>query len=155
MNPEARWYTRLVAAGAVESCLTVGARIDDDPTIIVEGMKLEGRLVETARRLAAILAGLGVAGPLALNASLHDLEQVQVSTPRRMSRPLAVPGLDLGTVVAPVPRAVTPQLLRPILNAIWLASGFEDGSPSFQREIWEGEEARSLYEPVTIGVRAW
>jgi hypothetical protein len=133
----------------------VGARIDDDPTIIVEGFALEGRLMETARRFAKIFAQIGQDGPLAISVSLLGLEGVQLTMPRWGSRPLRVPGLFLGNVTAASSAAMTPQQFRPIFDALWLGCGFDEGSTSFQDGVWQGDGSRQAYEPVAIVGRAW
>ena len=154
-NPEARWYTRLLHPGVLESSVMVGARIDDDTTILVEGRPLEGRMVETATRLATIAAEIGLDGPLLLTASLHGLEDVQISNGRNVSRPLRIPSLFLGTIALPSTAGVTAVALRRLLDAFWLGFGFDEGSPSFQAGVWAGETAERIYEPATIAGRAW
>ena len=154
-NPEARWYTRLVRPGVLETAIMVGARIDDDPTIIVEGRPLEGRMVEATVRMAAVAAEIGLVGPLLVGASLHGLEDVQLTNGRQASRPLRIPSLYLGTVALPSSEAVSGQALRKLFDALWLGFGFDDGSPSFSGEGWEGDTASTFYAPKTIGERAW
>ena len=154
-NPEARWYTRLIRPGVLETAIMIGARIDDDRTIMVEGFPLEGRMVEISRRFTQVFDQIGLSGPVAINASLLGLEDVQFSTSRWASRPMKIPGLFLGNVGAASSTGVTPQLLRPLMDAFWLGSGFEDGSSSFQNGGWAGDDANVLYEPTTIGGRAW
>jgi len=151
LNPEARWYTRLVDPGCLEAAFTVGARIQDDPDIVVDGRRLEGTIVETARRLAALLKELGASGPVSVQASVHDLQDVKISGPRTTSRMLCIPGLELGMVDLPSLEAVQPDALRRMLDALWLASGFEDGASGFSGKNWPGDESGSLYEPIYIG----
>lgn len=154
-NPEARWYTRLVAPGIIEAVVMIGARIDDDPTIAIEGFPLEGRVVELARRFAKIFAAIGQDGPLAISASLHGLEQVQLIMTRWSSRPLQMQNLFLGTASAASAAGVTPEVLRPMLDMLWLGCGFEEGSISFQSGTWHGDVIERGYEPVAVGGRAW
>jgi len=151
LNPEARWYTRLVERGCFEAVITVGVRIHDDPDIVVDGRRLEGTIVETARQLAALLKELGASSPVSLQISLHDLQDVKISGAHTTSRMLRIPGLELGMVDLPSPDAVQPGALRPMLDALWLASGFEDGATGFNGEIWMGDESGVLYEPIYIG----
>ena len=154
-NPEARWFTRLIRPGVIETAIMIAARIDDDTTILVEGCPLESRIVEAARRSASILKQVGLDGPLAIAASLQGLEDVQLSAPRKTSRPLRIPSMHLGQVGALSPAAVTPALLRPLLDAFWLGAGFDEGTPSFENAEWKGEAGGALYEPVTVAGRAW
>lgn len=154
-NPEARWYTRLVRPGVLETAIMVGARVDDDRTILVEGRPLEGRIVESVRRMAAIAAQIGLGGPMLVAASLHGLKDVQMSNGRNASRLLQVPSLALGTVALPSVEAISGLALRGLFDTMWLGCGFDDGSPSFGGEGWDGEIALRLYAPETIGGRAW
>ncbi|CAN5500142.1 hypothetical protein BH10PSE12_BH10PSE12_08240 [soil metagenome] len=155
LNPEARWYSRLVHPGVLETCIMVGTRIDDDRTILVEGRPLEGRIVETAIRLATIAAEIGLDGPMLLSAGLDGLEDVQMSNGRNASRPLRIESLFLGTIALPSSAAVTANALRKLFDALWLGCGFDEGSPTFQTATWEGEVAERLYAPATIGGRVW
>lgn len=154
-NPEARWYTRLVRPGVLETAIMIGARIDDDRTILVEGRPLEGRIVEATARMATIAAEIGLDGPFLVAASLHGLEDVQMSNGRQASRPLQLPSLYLGSVALPSAEAVSGIALRRVFDALWLGCGFDDGSPSFRGEGWDGDTAAKLYAPATIGGRAW
>lgn len=155
LNPESRWYARLVRPGVLECSIMVGARIDNDQTIIVEGLPLEGRIVELAGKFATMLCELGLEGPVAVAGMLLELEDAQIMDTRRASRPLKVPALHLGLVDLTSLAAVTSGALRPLLDALWLGAGFEDGSPSFQTASWAGETDVRRYEPVAIGGRAW
>lgn len=154
-NPEARWYTRLVRPGVLETAIMVGARIDDDRTILVEGRPLEGRIAEATTRMAAVAAEIDLGGPLLVAASLQGLEDIQISNGRQASRPLRIPSLYLGTVALPSGEAVSGHALRNLFDALWLGCGFDDGSPSFSGLGWEGDTASKLYAPETIGGRAW
>lgn len=155
LNPESRWYTRLIRPGILETAIMIGARIADDRTILVDGFPLEGRLVEDARRFARIFASIGLSGPVAINASLLGLEDVQISTSRWISRPMKIPALFLGNIGATSLAGVTPHLLRPMMDSFWLGFGFEEGSSSFQGDGWAGDGGSALYDPATIGGRAW
>jgi hypothetical protein len=154
-NPEARWYTRLVRPGVLETSIMVGARIDDDRTIIVEGRPLEGRIVETAQRLALLADEIGLSGPLVISVSLLGLEDVQITTSQRASRALKIPSLFLGNLAVSGAVGITAKAFRPLFDGLWLGAGFDDGSPSFATESWEGEIAAHHYAPVVVAGRAW
>jgi hypothetical protein len=155
-NPEARWYTRLVRPGILEMVIMVGARIDDDPTIMVEGFPLEARIIETARCFAKIFAQIGQDGPLAISVSLLGLENVQLTMPRWVSRPLRMPSLFLGDITAASSAAVTPQQFRPLFDALWLGCGFDEGSTSIRtasgKVMAQNEPSNRLRLPAGLGV---
>lgn len=154
-NPEARWYTRLVRPGVLDASIAVGARIDDDPTILVEAGPLEARVVETAERLAEIAAAIGLDGPLVIRAALHGVEDMQMMGGRKASRRLRVPAIALGMISVPSVSAVTVRALRPLLDALWLGSGFEDGSPSFVENISDADRKKALPAPIVVVFREW
>jgi len=152
-NPESRWFTRLIRPGVVETAIMIGARIDDDRTILVDGYPLESRIAEVVLRSTEVLKLIGLDGPLVIAASLMALEDVQLATPRRVSRPLRILSLFLGQVEASSAAGVTPGILRPLFDAFWLSGGFDEGTPSFENGEWQGDAGGPLYEPVTFGGR--
>ncbi|RUN76488.1 hypothetical protein EJC47_10980 [Sphingomonas sp. TF3] len=89
-----------------------------------------------------------------MEASLNGTEGVQLAAPRWLSRPLRLPGLPLGTVVLDAGRT-DPHVLRPLFDAAWLGSGFEDGTPSFAGQAWKGDTTPALYEPLVVRGSIW
>lgn len=154
-NPESRWYVRLMRPGVLEGSFMVGARIDDDRTILVEGHPLEGRIVDALRRFSAIATEIGLDGPGAIAASLHGLEDVQLCSKSRASRPLQLPGISLGTATVPAISKATPEALRRLFDSLWLGCGFVDGSPSFVDGSWDGDASPRDYAPAVIDGRSW
>lgn len=55
---------------------TIGARINDDPQIVVQGADLERIFVNGVDRVANLAARLGLQGPAALTAALEGIEGV-------------------------------------------------------------------------------
>jgi hypothetical protein len=145
-NPEGRWLTRLVRPGVLEHCFTAGTRIDDDAVILVDGRRLEARLVSEATRLRTIAdqLGLGVEGWLAIEAG--GVENLEIAQSRPGGRPIRKPSLAFDplswdeTVEAA-------EVLKPALDRLWLASGWRDGSPSFVGGRWQGAGSL-LYDPL-------
>jgi hypothetical protein len=154
-NGESRWYTRFVQPGIVETSILLGEIVDDDPTAVIEGRAIEGRIVETIRRLAALFAEVGQHGSASLSVAFHQLEDVQVSTSRWTSRPLGWGMPMVWFVDLPSLAGFMPLQLKALFNSIWLAVGFEDGSTSFNDSEWTGDTSRALYEPATIIRRDW
>jgi hypothetical protein len=154
-NPEARWYVRLMKPGILEAIIMVGARIDDDRTIIVDGLPLEGRIVELTSRLSQVAVELGLDGVMLASAELQGLEDVQLFNGRNASRQLRVPNLHLGSVTLASADAVSGAALRLMLDNLWLGCGFDDGSPSFLTPDWQGEKDARQYAPATVGGRSW
>ncbi|NKK01226.1 hypothetical protein GFL63_20960 [Rhizobium leguminosarum bv. viciae] len=154
-NPEARWYTRLLQFGALDASMTIGMRIDDDPTIVVDAGPIEARIVETAVRLGKIAAGIGLDGPLVINATLQNVQDVQIMARQRASRPLGAPFVSLGSVVLSDVSEITVDGLRPLLEAVWRAAGSDKGSPLFIDGTSAEEQEGLLASPVVISGREW
>ncbi|WP_312809050.1 hypothetical protein [Agrobacterium cavarae] len=150
-NPEGRWYIRILRSGALEAAVTIGERIDDDPDIVVDIAPLEGRIVELAERMGDVARAIGLDGPLVIHAALEDTEDVKLFGQHRASRPLRQPNIELGLEVIPSVSAITTENLRPVLDALWLAAGFADGSPLFADGLSETERRRQLATPEAVG----
>lgn len=153
-NPEARWYTRLTRPGVFDASITIGAKIGDDSTILVELESLGARLVEIAVRLGKIVAALGLDGPLLLSAAVLGLDDVQMMSGHRASRPLRIPGLSLGEVTFSSASAITVSALRSTLDRLWLGSGFAEGL-TFSEHISESDLLRILPPPIVATDRGW
>lgn len=154
-NPEARWYMRVLRNGAIDAATMVGARIDDDRDILVELAPLEARIVEMAERMAMIAQSIGVDSPLVVHASLEGLDDVRLLAQQKASRPLRMPLIDLGSIAFSSASAITIPGLRPILDNIWLAGGFSNGSPLFEKEMSDVDRRDLLTAPEVITGRAW
>lgn len=137
-NPETSWRMRLVRPGYLEYEANIGARIDDDPEIGVDGRGLEGLIVRTAERIARIAIDLGLGGGGLLFIGFDGVEDVHLTRARPGGRRFGRPDLNL-------PVAAVAELDRPIAEAVheqldimWQAAGWPDGSPSFGQGAWAG-----------------
>jgi hypothetical protein len=136
-NPETSWYGRLIQPGVVEWEVNFGERIDNDPTIVVKGKRLEALIVNTVDRSLELAAGLGLAGPSLVGVVLYGLEDVELSGPyktRRLAKPSVV--LPVAMVQAGVMQGG--DHLRQTFDRLWMSAGFEDGSPSYGDGHWAG-----------------
>lgn len=139
-NPESTWSFRLTRPGYFEVSATIGARIDDDPTIVVNGADIEHLLVSAIDRAADIATELGLTGPALVGAALEGIEDVQMhrsrpgSGGRRIGRPFAaLSSVRLGDLAAPAA-----DHLLPMMESMWLIGGWDDGSPFQQDGRWTG-----------------
>jgi hypothetical protein len=137
-NPEARWFVRVVDPGLLEASITVGYREDNDETIAISGHQTEARIVDAAIRLAHIAREIGLAGPALIAGALHGVSDVQIEGARSIGRCIGYPDVTLGQVMLPSLEAATAETLRPLLDRLWLLSGWEEGSPSFSGGNWAG-----------------
>lgn len=143
-NPESDWFARLLRPGVVEQVFTLGRRIDDDPTIVVNGFHIEKRLVTLADRSIALLTALGLAGPFAVVTHLYGLEEVELSGAPGSGR-FRVQSLALTAALVPEGGRAG-AFLRPAFDQLWLASGVAQGSLSYDgSEDWKGYASDNAY----------
>ena len=139
-NRSSTWSFRLTRPGYFEVSATIGARIDDDPTIVVNGADIEHLLVSAIDRAADVATALGLTGPALVGAALEGIEDVQMhrsrpgSGGRRIGRPFAaLSSVRLGDLAAPAA-----DHLLPMMESMWLIGGWDDGSPFQQDGRWTG-----------------
>jgi|GEM_PF-1182748 len=137
-NPETEWRMRLVRPGYLEYEATIGARIDDDRDIPIDGQRLEAIIIRNLERMGAIAAGLDLGGPALLSISLDGMEDVELTRARpggrRIRRPdIYLPVAQVEDLAAPLAEALHEQL-----DILWQTGGWPDGSPSFAGGEWAG-----------------
>jgi hypothetical protein len=147
MNPETTWRMRLVRPGYLEFSETIGGRIDDDPQILIDGRRLEAKIVRHLERMGRIAASLELGGAGALSITLDGVEDVELTraTPggRRIRRPeIVLPVVETLDLTAPFG-----DVVRESLDVIWQTAGWADGSPSFGDGAWAGYADERTYDP--------
>ncbi|MBW9113415.1 hypothetical protein JNB88_07105 [Rhizobium cauense] len=131
----------------------VGARIDDDRDILVDIEPLEARIVEMAERMGEIASKIGSGGPLVIHAGLEGLDDVRL-VGRHKAKRLLAPYVHLGTIDLASTAAISIESLQQMLDAVWLAAGFSDGSPLFADGLIGEERRTMLAAPEAISGRA-
>lgn len=146
MNPETTWLMRLVRPGSLEYQATIGARIDDDPEILVDGRCLEGLIVRALEHMAGMAEELGLIGPALVSVGLEGVEDVELTRASPGGRRIRQPQVILPTAM--VPNLATPlaQLLHEQFDILWQTAGWPDGSPSFGGGVWAGYEDLQNYD---------
>lgn len=124
--------------------VTLGERIDDDPSIAIDGRMLEARILDAATRMGDLARDLGLDGPMLLMAGLEGLEDVHLLS-ARTSRPLKHPSIMLGEIMAGNASALQPIALKDMFDRLWLDAGFDMVSPSFQYGVWQGDVSPQVY----------
>jgi len=140
LNPEARWSFCLVRPGYFEVATTIGERIDDDPTIVVEGKEIEVMLVNAVDRVAEVASRIGLQGPAVVAAWLEGIEDVQIhrSRPGTGGRRIRRQSASLGITRYENLATPTADQLGGLMEAMWLVGGWDDGSPYFANGHWTG-----------------
>ncbi|HEX9963814.1 MAG TPA: hypothetical protein VGB04_02390 [Allosphingosinicella sp.] len=138
MNRETHWLMRLVRPGTLEYQTTIGARVDDDADILVNGRQLEAMIVRNFERMAMIAGELSFEGPALVQISLEGMEDVSLTRARGGGRRIGQP--DVSLPIATLKNLATPfaPALHEQLDILWNTSGWADGSPSFGGETWAG-----------------
>ena len=131
LNPETTWRMRLVRPGYLEYQATVGARIDDDPEILIDGRRLEASIVRTLERMAQIAGALGLDGPALAIIALDGMEDVELTRARPGGRRIRQPEVVLPMVRLDGMEAPFAPAVHEALDMLWQSAGWPDGSPSF------------------------
>jgi hypothetical protein len=142
---------RLVRPGYLEYQATIGARIDDDPEILVDGRRLEGLIVRNLERMAQVALALGLDGSALVAFGLDGVEDVELSQARAGGRRIRQPELifaaaTLAALTDPVAPAIHEQL-----DMLWQSAGWREGSPSFDGGDWAGYSDDKAYAPLIFG----
>lgn len=147
MNPETDWRMRLVRPGYLEYEARIGARIDDDPQILVDGRKLEAVIVSNLERMASLAAGLDLTGPALVSITLDGMEDIELTRARPGGR--RIRRLDIYLPLAQIDDLTAPlaEALHEQLDILWQTAGWPDGSPSFGEGEWAGYRDHRNYEP--------
>jgi hypothetical protein len=139
LNPEVDWFVRLVRPGYLEFQGSIGAPLEGDEDILVDGRHLEFMVVSTLEQMAACTVELGFEGPALISVALDGVEKVSLVGPtgliQKRIRQMDVTPLARRVASLSIPLAST---LRDALDMFWLASGWPDGSPSFVDGEWNG-----------------
>lgn len=128
-NPEADWCGRLLRPGIVEQLFTLGQPVEDDEEILVDGVALEHRIVDTIDRGLKLLGEIGLAGPVLVALSLYELDPVRIGGTSRVGR-FRQPSLGIAPVLLPDGTRQSAERMRDAFDDLWLAAGFAEGSPS-------------------------
>lgn len=144
-NPETTWLMRLVRPGSFEYQVQIGERIDDDPEIQIDGQNLEAEIVRNLERMGVVAGGLGLAGPALPSISLEDIEDVELTRARPGGRRIRRPAIILTPVEIEDLEAPLAEILYEQFDIIWQASGWIDGSPSFDAGSWAGYVNPAVY----------
>ncbi len=145
LNPETTWRMRLVRPGYLEYQAAIGARLQDDPEILVDGRQLEALIVWTLERMASILIDLGLSGGALASVVLDGVEDVQLTRARPGGRRIRRPDVYLPVVRIEDLAAQVAGALHEQLDILWQTGGWTDGSPSFEGEAWAGYQDERNY----------
>ncbi|MGH6950882.1 MAG: hypothetical protein ACREH4_08420 [Vitreimonas sp.] len=144
-NPEVDWMFTIVRPGVLEFAIRLGGRIGDDPTIGVEGFKLEAWIVRTIEKMLERAEALGLNGPAVIAVSLEGLEDVEIIAGNLPSTRLRRERILVGGTTLSIGETPIGTQLRGVLDDLWLAMGRGAGSPSFADDRWRGYENETEY----------
>lgn len=130
-NRETTWLIRIVRPGYFEFQCNIGKRIDDDPDILVDGLHLESQILGTLKHMAESAIKLNLAGPALIWLTLEGVEDVRLMRGRSIRKCIGHPDIT-------PPASRVADLSKPLaislheqLDMLWQASGWPEGSPSF------------------------
>jgi hypothetical protein len=138
-NPETRWCMRLVRPGCLEFQAQIGALVENDEVILIDGRRVEAMIISNLERMARITAELGLGGPAIVSAVLDGVEAVELTgkasrRPLRLRRPeVFLPTLELADPAVPLGGP-----LQETFDILWQTAGLVEGSPSYEAGDWAG-----------------
>ncbi|NML95946.1 hypothetical protein [Novosphingobium olei] len=144
-NQETDWRMRLVRPGYLELQMSIGRRVDDDPDIPVDGRRLEGLVISSAERMAAIAIDLGLDGPALIHLGFDGIEDVYLMRPRGRARAMRIPELVLNPFTVQRLDRPLAEHFHESFDILWQTGGWPDGSTSYSAGIWAGYADRQNY----------
>ncbi len=138
-NPVSNWYSQLNWNGYAEIAQVLDDAEENGRAEIINGYRLERCIVKAFDAISEGYQKLGLRSAVVLRAELFDVlgSRMAKSTPGHshgFDRPVVISeAVGLSQMTKPIGRA-----LRPLLDSLWLAAGWANGSPSYGRGDWDG-----------------
>lgn len=135
-NPVSNWATRLVAPGHLERAFVLG-----DPEWLgleqaVDGLALDGRILEEVQRSGALLDAIGLAGPAMVALTIYRAEDLLLAIGDEQRERFGAPFMTFGPIRVDQLARPDAKQMRPLLDDLWQAAGWEDGTPSVTDDGW-------------------
>lgn len=134
--PQARWWTRLTAPGLLERVISVSRPGPRRADVTMDGRACDQEIFSAIRRSGELLAAIGLRGPALLGLSIEGGEVLRLLAdggqgPELGKSPVAFQNIRIDNPADPLP-----EELRPLLDDLWQAFGWEDGTPSIDSLGW-------------------
>lgn len=146
-NPVSWWHSRLDWNGCVEIVETLEEVDGEERVEVIRGYPLERHVVKTLDGVSEGYRQLNIRSPVILRVELLGVLGTRLTKSgagfsKGFDRPVVVTeALGLTQMTKPLGRA-----LRPILDSLWRAAGWADGSPSYGRGDWDGYDNPYPYQ---------
>lgn len=144
-NPEVDWMLTIARPGILQFAVCLGRRNDDDPTTVVDGLKLEARIVRMTERMLEQAQALGLGGPAVIDIGCEGLDDVEIVAGSLSSIRLRRERILIGGPTVSIGDTPIGTQLRDALDELWLAMGRSSGSPSFADDSWTGYDDEAAY----------
>jgi hypothetical protein len=144
-NQEVDWMFSIARPGVLQFAVSLGRRIDDDPTISVDGLKLEAWIVRMTETMLEQAHALGLSGPAVIDVDCEGLDDVDIVADRLAAIRLRRERIDVRCATISIADTPIGMQLRDLLDDLWLAIGRTAGSPSFSDDNWGGYQTEAEY----------
>jgi|SRR5271157_3922228 len=147
LNPVSQWHSRLDWNGFVEIMLALDEANEEGHAEHIRGYPLERYIVKTLDAVSEGYRQLNVRSPVIIRVTMMGVLGAKlIKSTAGYSK-----GFDRSVFVSEVlgltdMTKLLGRALRPILDSLWRAAGWAGGSPSFQRDDWEGYDNPHPYE---------
>lgn len=135
-HAQARWSTRLVAPGLVERVLCFVGEYTWNLKIAVDGWALDQQIVSAIRRSGELSAAVGLGGPALVSLCLEEAQELRLKGPAGLGQRVGVSQATIAPVEIQDLADPRPEELRPLLDDLWQACGWEEGTPSVADDGW-------------------
>lgn len=130
INPVSLWATRLIAPGHLERGFSVGrvATLRSEQT--QDGPAFDRMVLNALQRSGDLFNTIGLDGAALVSLSIDGCEDLRLGFDGAYRSPLGLHSMGFETILIDDLRHPAPEQLRPLLNDVWQAAGWEDGTPS-------------------------
>lgn len=135
-NFERHWATRLLVPGHVERVFAVSRETNLRAEVTQDGATLDKKIVSGLRRSGELLFAIGLGGEAIAALGLEGCEDLRLIFGDGTGRPIGRNFAAFRPITIDDPRSPTPTELRPLLDDLWQAAGWEDGTPSIDDAGW-------------------
>jgi len=146
-NPASWWYSRLDWNGFVEIVETLEETGADEYAATIGGYSLERHIVRTLDRIAEGYDRLFIRSPAIIQVGLLDVLGTKlVKSTAGFTSGFDRPMIITSPLVVSNMRKPLGVAIRPILDSLWRAAGWPDGSPSYGQGDWDGYKNIPIYQ---------
>lgn len=135
-NPVSSWATSLTSQGHLERAFAVGDPDEFGFEQLIDGRELDSRIVDALQRSGTLLDAVGLGGPAMIGLTIEGGECLRLSRGKDEGQLFGSPFMTFGPIRVDHLAQPDAVQVRPLLDDLWQAAGWEDGTPSITDAGW-------------------